>query len=154
DRRAEENRRLPAGQEFGDLEGMACRAHELDVMAKCANLGREKCVEPRIAEPFDQLAVVAYALLARSEAPQALAHEIENSTEALSHPERPADRSTIDLEHRFDLLQQCHGLAHFAVEFVDERYDGCRTQPAHLEQLDRLCLDALGCIDHHHCRID
>ena len=57
-------------------------------------------------------------------------------------------------EHRLDLLEQRERLAHFAVHLVDERDDRRVAQAAHLEQLDRLRLDALRRVDHHHRGVD
>ncbi len=45
-------------------------------------------------------------------------------------------------------------LAHLAIHLVDERDDRRRAQPADFEQLDRLRLDALRRVDHHHRRVD
>jgi hypothetical protein len=44
--------------------------------------------------------------------------------------------------------------AAFAIDLVDEGDDRHRAQPADLEQLARLRLDALGGVDHHHRGID
>src|SRR3546814_8144112 len=41
-----------------------------------------------------------------------------------------------------------------AVDLVDEGDDRHRTQPAHLKQLERLRLDALRRVDHHHRAVD
>ena len=41
-----------------------------------------------------------------------------------------------------------------AVDLVDEGDDRDVAQPADLEQLARLALDALGRVDHHHRRVD
>src|SRR3546814_6756024 len=53
-----------------------------------------------------------------------------------------------------DLVEQFErGLA-FAVDLVDEGDDRHRTQTAHFEQLERLRLDTLGGVDHHHGAVD
>ena len=46
------------------------------------------------------------------------------------------------------------GLAHLAVHLVDEGDDRRRAQPADVEQLDRLRLDALGGVDDHDRGVD
>ena len=107
-----------------------------------------------LARPFDHLAVLVHALLARREALQPLAHEVEHAAKALAHADRPAHRRAVDAEHRLDLLEQRHRRAHLAVHLVHERDDRRRAQAAHFEQLDRLRLDALRRVDHHHRGID
>src|SRR3546814_12682584 len=57
-------------------------------------------------------------------------------------------RSVGDLVEQFE-----RGLA-FAVDLVDEGDDRHRTQTAHFEQLERLRLDTLGGVDHHHGAVD
>ena len=154
DCRAEEHRRLPAGQKQFEIERMARVAQQLDVVAQRSDLVGKQCVEPWIVETFDQLGVVGHARFARCETQQAVMQQIEDAAKALAHAERPRDRRAIDFQHRFDFLDQREPVAHFAVHLVDKRDDRRRTKPAHFEQLDRLRLDALGCVDHHHRRVD
>ena len=80
--------------------------------------------------------------------------QIEHALKALAHADRPGDRRAVDLEHRLDLLEQRDRLAHLAIHLVHEGDDRRVAQAAYFEQLDRLRLDALGGIDHHHRGID
>ena len=60
----------------------------------------------------------------------------------------------IERERLLDLVEQVERIAALAVELVDEGDDRDVAQPADLEQLARLRLDALGGVDHHHGRVD
>jgi hypothetical protein len=74
--------------------------------------------------------------------------------EALAHADRPGHRRAMQLQHRFDLVEQFQRIAHFAVHLVDEGDDRRVAQAADFEQLDGLFFDALGRVDHHHGGID
>jgi hypothetical protein len=145
---------LPAVEEFLHVERMAGALDELDVVPHRGDLVREKLVEPRVVEAFDQLAVVAHAFLAGREALQPLALQIEHAAKALAHSDRPAHGRAVDAEHGLDLLEQRDRRTDLAVHLVDERDDRRRPQPAHFEELDRLRLDAFGRVDHHHRGVD
>ena len=80
--------------------------------------------------------------------------KIEYAAKTLAHAERPGDRRTVDLQHRFDLLDQREPVAHLAVHLVDERDDRRRTQTTHVEELDRLRFDAFCRVDDHYRRVD
>ena len=149
----EEYRRLPAGEELAQVERRARAAHQIDVVVQRRHFRGKELREARIVESLDQLAVVGAAFLAGREAQQPVVAQVEHAAKGLAHADRPGDRRAVDLEHRLDFLEQCHRLAHFAVHLVDERDDRRIAQPAHFEQLDRLLLDALGRVDHHHRRV-
>ena len=78
--------------------------------------------------------------------------QVVHALKALAHADRPGHRRALDLQHRFDLVQQFQRIAHFAVHLVDEGDDRRVAQAAHFEQLDGLLFHALGRIDHHHAR--
>ncbi len=71
------------------------------------------------------------------------AHEIA----ATAH--RPVDRRRVERQRLLDLVEQIKNVAAFAVHLVDEGDDRNITQAAHLDQLQRTRLDALGGVDHH-----
>ena len=73
-----------------------------------------------------------------------------NTAEGFSHADRPGDRRAFDVQHRFNFFEQFEGLAHFAVELVNEGDDRRVAHAADIDQLDRLRFDALGRINHHH----
>ena len=70
--------------------------------------------------------------------------------EVQAHASRPHHGRGLDLQLVGNLVQQFEGIAGFAVHLVDEGHDGNVAQPADLEQLAGLGLDALGGVDHHH----
>ncbi len=94
----------------------------------------------------------AVALRARQQ--HALAQRIEAALELAAHADRPGHRHHVEREPRGDLVEQRQRVLALAVDLVDEGDDRDIAQPAHLEQLARLVLDALGRVDHHHGRID
>ena len=156
DARAEEHRRLTPGQEFGQVERGAGVPDQVDVVPQRGDLVRKELVEPRIGKTLDPLALfrIGDALFTRRETQQAFVAQIEHTAKALAHADRPADRRTVDAEHRFDFFQQRQRLADFAIHLVDEGDDRRRAQAADFKQLDRLLLDALGSVDDHDRGID
>src|SRR5207244_11626724 len=80
--------------------------------------------------------------------------KIEYAAKTLATAQRPGDRRTVDLQHRFDLLDQREPVAHLAVHLVDERDDRRRTQTTHVEELDRLRFDPFCRVDDHYRRVD
>jgi hypothetical protein len=146
--------RLRAGEEGGDVEGVAGALDQLDVLAQAAHLQREEFVELRVVEALDEFGFAAGVLLARLEAHQLLVQQVPDAAEGLAHAERPGDRRAVDLQHRLDLLEQLDRLAHLAVELVHEGDDRRVAQAADFEQLDGLRFDALGGVDHHDGGVD
>jgi hypothetical protein len=151
---AEEDRRLPAGEKRVERKRRARAADEIDVAADRRHLVRKQRIEPRIVEAGDELGVLAHPFLARREPAQVVAEEVEHAAKMLAHADRPAHGRAVDLQHRLDFLQQFDRLAHLAIHLVDEGDDRCRAQPADVEQLDRLLLDALGGVDDHDRGVD
>ena len=74
---------------------------------------------------------------------------VEHAAEVLPAADRPVHRVGADAEHCLDLLHEVERVARLAVELVHECEDGDMTQRAHLEELLRLCLDALCAVDDH-----
>ena len=60
----------------------------------------------------------------------------------------------MNLQHRFNFVQQLDRVAHFAIHLIDESDDRRIAQAAHFEQFDGLFFDTLGRIHHHHRRVD
>ena len=153
DRRAEEHRRLAAGQEFGLVERRCRGLQQLDVVVGMAPFGAEALAIERVVQALEHLVVVALPVFARREHPHALLAQIHHAVEVLAHADRPGERHHLHAEFALDLLHQRQRLLHFAVHLVDEGDDGRVAQAADFEQLDGLRLDALGGVDHHHRRI-
>src|SRR6185503_215344 len=98
DARAEEDRRLTPGQEFGEVERCAGVPDQIDVVPQRWDLVRKELVEPRIGNTLNPLAVlrISDALFAWGETQQAFLPQIEHAAKALAHADRPADRRTVD----------------------------------------------------------
>ena len=71
----------------------------------------------------------------------------------LPRADRPVDRKRADAQLVLDLLEQLVGVARLAVHLVDKGEDRHAAHRAHLEQLARLRLDALGGVDDHDRRV-
>ena len=80
---------------------------------------------------------------------EAVVHRIENAAQQTAHPRGPDHRHGVEREFRSDLVHQIEGVLAFAVDLVDEGDDRHVAQPADLEELKRLRLDAFRRIDHH-----
>jgi hypothetical protein len=77
-----------------------------------------------------------------------------HAAEVLAHADRPGHRRALDLQHRFDFVQQFQRIARFAVHLVHEGDDRRVAHAADVEQLDGLLFHALGGVDHHQRRVD
>ena len=145
----------PARKRARSNGGLALR-EQLDVVAQCRRPRRAKSSSRRgFVEALDPLDVLRDAFLAGREAHQPVVEQVRTRRgSAWPMPSGQRDRRAVDAQHRLDLLEQRERLAHLAVHLVDERDDRRVAQPAHLEQLDRLRLDALRRVDHHHRRVD
>ena len=80
--------------------------------------------------------------------------KIEGAGEIRAHADRPDDRRGVERQRRLDLVEQLEGMAALAVDLVDEGDDRDVAQPADLEELSGLALDALRRVDHHDGGID
>ena len=80
--------------------------------------------------------------------------QVVAAEEVLAHADRPGRRRDVELQALLDLVQQVERVAPLAVHLVDEGDDRDVAQPADLEQLAGLRLDALGGVEHHHRRVD
>jgi len=95
--------------------------------------------------------LLAFKFLARARRlAQAVPGEIVYPLELAAHADRPAHRAHVQRQRVGHFVEQREAVTPFAIDLVDEGDDGDVAQPAHLEQLARLRLDALGGVDHHH----
>ena len=76
-------------------------------------------------------------------------HAVVHALEALARADRPVYGIGADAELVFDILEQLIRVARLAVHLVDEGEDRHAAHRTDLEQLARLRLDALGCVDDH-----
>jgi len=76
-----------------------------------------------------------------------------NAFEFFSGTDWPVHGIGGDSQFTLDMLQQLKRIHGSTVHFVDKGKYRYLSQQTYLEQLLRLCLDTLGCIDHHDGRI-
>src|SRR5207249_1811002 len=69
-------------------------------------------------------------------------------------PNRPCDWCGVQRQRLLYLVNEVEWVAALPIHLVDEGNNGYVAQPADFEKLPRSCLDALGRVDYHHCRID
>ena len=77
-----------------------------------------------------------------------------DAAELVAAAHRPGDRCGAQLDLRLDLVEQFERLAAGPVVLVEERDHRQVARSAHLEQLQRLALDALRRVEHHHDGVD
>ena len=82
--------------------------------------------------------------------PHRIVGKMISATEAFAAADRPGHRRGVERQLLLDLVENFERIARLAVHLVDEGDDRDVAQPAHLEQLQRARLDALGGVDHHH----
>jgi len=141
------------GQETHQVEGAAGALDQLDILTQLPDFSGKAIVEKRVGQAFEPSGVAAF-LFAGSEVQESVVEQVIDAAEGLAHAHRPSNRRAFDRQYALDFLQQVEGLAYFPIKLVDEGNDRRVAHTAHVEQLDRLCLDALGRVDHHDCGID
>ena len=75
---------------------------------------------------------------------QRIGEEVIGAEKVAPHADRPGGRGHVERERLLDLVQQVERVAALAVELVDKGDDRHIAQPADLEELAGLLLDALG----------
>src|SRR5438270_3088820 len=76
-----------------------------------------------------------------------IGEQIISAEKIAPHADRPGGRGHVERQRLLDLVQQVERVARLAVELVDKSDDRHVAQPADLEQLAGLLLDALGGVD-------
>ncbi len=79
--------------------------------------------------------------------------QVIHALEVAVAADRPGDRGCLDLQDRFDLVEQFDGVADVAVELVDKADDGGVAQPADVHQRDGARLNAFTTVEDHQCRV-
>jgi hypothetical protein len=110
------------GKKADQIERAARALNQVDVFAQLADLGRELGVE-QSGCPDRRAAPIRCAAPRRRQNAAAGRSAGDRRHESLAHADRPGDRRAFDAEYRFDFLEQVEGLAHLAVELVDESDD-------------------------------
>ncbi len=133
---------------------MRCAMHQLHFHLELIHLLRKHLHQARIVDPLDHFEFLIRTLAAGSKQQDFVAQQVIHATESLAHADRPGNGGALDLQYRFDFIEQFKRIARFAIHLVHERQDRRGAHAAHVQQLDRLLFDALGGIDHHQGRID
>ena len=154
-RGAEEHRRLFCPQVGVEIERRAGALHEFDLVAEAH---RHRCPAPAPRRPMCRPSTTVWCGCFLPPDPviqvDPVLQQVIDALQRAAHADRPGDRRALNLEHRFDLVEQIDRLAAVAVQLVDEGHDRRIAQAADFHQLDRALLDALGAVDHHQRRID
>ena len=81
---------------------------------------------------------------------QHLVLDIVDPAELVRIANRPVDWRRCDTQRSLDVVNQRERILGGPIELVDERQNRQPMTPADLEELSRLRLDAVRCVDHHH----
>ena len=147
ERTAEEDRSQVAFGKGARIESLAGMAHEIEFRAECrgveiwvqrGDFGDRHCAQR-----------TGRSRIAVQQA-HATGRHVDCADKIAAAPDRPSDRRGIERERFLDLIDEVERVAALAIHLVDEGDDRNVAQPAHLEQLARPRLDALGRVDHHH----
>ena len=152
ERRAKEDRRELARAHGLEVELVVRAVEELDVVHEGAVvLLANELVERGVAELRLHLghALGGVGATVALKGEHVAARAVKDAAEGAAVADRPVHGVGPDAEHALDLLHEVEGVARLVVELVDEGEDGDAAQRAHLEELDRLRLHALGTVDHH-----
>ena len=94
------------------------------------------------------------AVRGAAEADEVAGAPVDQAAEVAGVAHRPGDGHRLQVEAGLDLVEQLEPVTARPVPLVDEGEQGHVARPAHLEQLERLRLDALGRVEHHHRGVD
>jgi hypothetical protein len=151
-RRADEQRRGVAGEVRLDVEIGADGVEQADLvlrrLPRRALLGRRNVVRNELLGRQRGTAIGA------GEADVLAGAAVDDAAEVAGDADRPRHRRRAQADLGLDLVEQLERLAARAVVLVEEREHGEAPGPTDLEQLERLRLDALGRVEHHHHRVD
>ena len=155
ERAAEEHRRQVPLAESLEVELRIAGAGERHLLAEILQDRRAHMFgQSLVVRPGDLDSPVEGAAAPLRGGEQHVRLEVEGAEEIRAHADRPDHRRGVERQLRFDLVEQLEGMPALAVDLVDEGDDRDVAQPAHLEELSRLRLDALGGVDHHDGGID
>ena len=138
---------------FEELRIALAREHDLVVILG-EHVGRHVVEELWIVEAGHLEAEVEGAAAAVRRRQEYVGFEIRDAGKIRAHAHRPGDRRGVEGELRLDLVEQLEGVPCLAVDLVDEGDDRNVAEPADLEELSRLGLDAFRGVDDHDGGID
>ena len=94
------------------------------------------------------LTFLCHPLLVRCEQVELVLIDVINSFELRSLVDRPRQRSYLNLQFLFQLIEQVERITSFAVHLVDEDNHRGIPHSAHVHQLTSLCLHTFGAVNH------
>src|SRR5258705_404989 len=147
----EENRGHVAFAKSPGIKPLAGVAHQIELSSECCGIKFRT-----ESDDFGERHLVQFAggtCIAVEEA-DAAAFYVDCADEIASAPDRPSDRGSVERQRLLDLIDEVERVAALAIHLVDKGNDRNIAQPANLEELSRSWFDTLGCIDHHHGRVD
>ncbi len=104
-------------------------------------------------QAVDDLLLGALVAVARHIDDDLVFSQVIHALEVAVAANRPGDRRGLDVQDRFDLVEQLDWVADVAVEFVDEADDGRVAQTAHVHQRNGTRLNTLTAVQHHQRRV-
>ncbi len=127
----------------------------LDLLAQFGDcLFRQEPRQFRVVEAIAMDRLGDPVVDAALEQQERIGEEVIGAEKVAPHADRPGGRGHVERQRLLDLVQQVERVAAFAVELIDKGDDRHVAQPADLEELAGLLLDALGGVEHHHGAVD
>ena len=150
-RRAEDHRRHVPLAERLFLERLGGAAHQLRPLLQLARLGPVQQARRGVGAPGDGAQRLLVRLVGVADVgDEGVGPQVEHALEAVPRARGPVEGGRVQGELGADLVEQRERVQRLPVHLVDEGDDRDVAQAAHLEQLQRLRLDALGGVQHHH----
>ena len=155
DRRAEPDRREVAVEHRLVVEGGQQRARHRDLLAqRREQVGGDVLGHARVVEALHLDALGALVAVGAVHQLEPVVQHVVAAEEVAALADRPGGRADVELQLVLDLVDDLKGVAGLAVHLVAEGQDRQVAQPADLEELAGLALDALGAVDHHDRGVD
>ena len=137
------------------VEGGQERARHLDLLAQRGEeVGRDLLGHARVVEALHLDALGAPVAVGAVHQLEPVAEHVVAADEVAALADRPGGRADVELQLVLDLVDDLEGVARLAVHLVAEGEDRQIAQPADLEELAGLALDALGAVDDHDRGVD
>src|SRR5450830_1026829 len=144
DGRAEKHRSLNPGQEIVQIERVRSAMHQFDFHLELFDFQREHLDQLGIVDTLDDFDIAVGAFFTSLEQHDFIAQQVLHAAKTFAHANRPGYRRALNLQHRFQFIEQLQRIAGFAVHLVHEGDDGRIAHAANVEQFDGLLFHALG----------
>lgn len=152
-RRTEEHRGQLAVEEFLLVELMAGALHQLQLLDKTVVLVAQVGAGLVGVELLDDFGFGAFMTMPGGVDDDVIVGQVVHALEVAIAADRPGNRRGLDLQDRFDLVEQFDRVADVTVEFVDEADDRRVPQTADVHQGDGPWLDAFTAVEDHQRRV-